>query len=272
MFQTTTAFNGNISDWDISKVTNISYMFKSATAFNQNISGWNVSNVSNLTQYGNNASLMPTEFRNSDLYGYFQYPLANSTALGSAINAWISNSSTAEQTYGNPSNWDVSKVTDMSGLFEDVTFSEDISNWDVSNVTNMQDMFENCMFNGDISNWNTSKVSNTQDMFKDSIFNGDISNWDVSKVTNMESMFLANTSFNNGGDSWKEEAGGVHGLRGTGGSDGTMTQSTDLWNSTSGYNLFDGGVIYEWHGARNICQRNRVCINAISNCENNNTL
>ena len=249
MFQTTTAFNGNISDWDISKVTNISYMFKSATAFNQNISGWNVSNVSNLTQYGNNASLMPTEFRNSDLYGYFQYPLANSTALGSAINAWISNSSTAEQTYGNPSNWDVSKVTDMSGLFEDVTFSEDISNWDVSNVTNMQDMFENCMFNGDISNWNTSKVSNMQDMFKDSIFNGDISNWDVSKVTNMESMFLANTSFNNGGDSWKEEAGGVHGLRGTGGSDGTMTQSTDLWNSTSGYNLFDGGVIYEWHGA-----------------------
>ena len=96
----------------------------------------------------------------------------------------------------------------MSGLFEDVTFSEDISNWDVSNVTNMQDMFENCMFNGDISNWNTSKVSNMQDMFKDSIFNGDISNWDVSKVTNMESMFLANTSFNNGGDSWKEEAGG----------------------------------------------------------------
>ena len=84
---------------------------------------------------------------------------------------------------------------------------------------------------------------------------------------------LANTSFNNGGDSWKEEAGGVHGLRGTGGSDGTMTQSTDLWNNTSGYNLFDGGVIYEWHGAtHNICQRNRVCINAISNCENNNTL
>jgi len=248
MFQTNTAFNGDIGDWDVSKVTNIDYMFKNATAFNKDISGWNISKVSSFTQYGYNASLMPTKFKESNLYGYFQYQLADSTALGSAINAWISNSSTAEQTYGNLSNWDVSKVTDMSGLFEDVTFSGDISNWDVSNVQNMKDMFEGCTFNGDISNWNTSKVQNMQDMFKDSTFNGDISNWNVSKVTTMESMFLRNTSFNNG-VSLKEEAGGVHGLRGTGGSDGTMTQSTDLWNSTSGYNLFDGGVIYEWHGA-----------------------
>jgi len=202
MFQTNTAFNGDISDWDISKVTNISYMFKYATAFNQDISGWNTSKVSNFYHYGNNASLMPTKFKNSDLYGYFQYQLGDSTALSSAINAWISNSSTAEGTYGNPSNWDVSKVTDMSGLFEDVTFSEDISNWDVSNVQNMQDMFEGCTFNGDISNWNTSKVQNMQDMFKESTFNGDISNWNVSKVTTMESMFKGNASFNNGGDSW----------------------------------------------------------------------
>ncbi|GIS52563.1 MAG: hypothetical protein Ct9H90mP28_2790 [Paracoccaceae bacterium] len=251
MFQTNTAFNGNISDWDISKVTNINYMFKNATAFNQDITRWNVSKVSNYIQYGNNASLMPTDFRNSNLYGYFKYQLADSSALGSAINAWISNSSSAEQTYGDPSNWDVSKVTDMTGLFEGSTFNGDISNWVVSNVTNMKDMFEGSTFNGDISNWDVAKVSNMQDMFKGSTFNGDISNWDVSQVTTMESMFSGNTHFNNGGDSWKEEAGGVHGLRGTGGTDGTMTQTTDLWNSTSGYNLFYNSVTYEWHGATN---------------------
>ena len=39
---------------------------------------------------------------------------------------------------------DVSKITDMSYLFEGTAFNGDISNWDVSNVTDMNDMFANC--------------------------------------------------------------------------------------------------------------------------------
>jgi surface protein len=39
-------------------------------------------------------------------------------------------------------NWDVSKVTDMSFMFNKAkSFNEDISNWDVSNVTDMEWMF-----------------------------------------------------------------------------------------------------------------------------------
>ena len=39
-------------------------------------------------------------------------------------------------------NWDVSNVTNMSGMFEGAkSFNQDISNWDVSNVTNMISMF-----------------------------------------------------------------------------------------------------------------------------------
>ena len=38
-------------------------------------------------------------------------------ALEIAINAWITNPTTAETTYGHISTWDVSKVTDMSDLF-----------------------------------------------------------------------------------------------------------------------------------------------------------
>ena len=46
--------------------------------------------------------------------------------------------------------WDVSKVTDMSGLFwGHENFDENISNWDVSNVTNMNSMFIGC-FNKDL--------------------------------------------------------------------------------------------------------------------------
>jgi len=36
-------------------------------------------------------------------------------------------------------------------MFEDSKFNGDISQWDVSNVTNMCGMFSNSVFNGDIS-------------------------------------------------------------------------------------------------------------------------
>ena len=53
---------------------------------------------------------------------------------------------------------DVSRITDMSRLFEWSQFNGDISKWDVSNVKNMSGMFMNSQFNGDISKWNVSKV------------------------------------------------------------------------------------------------------------------
>ena len=44
---------------------------------------------------------------------------------------------------------DVSKITDMYGLFSLTDFNGDISRWDVSNVENMQEMFFNSNFNGE---------------------------------------------------------------------------------------------------------------------------
>ena len=70
---------------------------------------------------------------------------------------------------------DVSKITDMSHLFDDTNFKGDISKWDVSNVKNMNSMFAYSDFDGDISKWDVSKVRNMSSMFARSKFNGDIS-------------------------------------------------------------------------------------------------
>ena len=60
--------------------------------------------------------------------------------------------------YGDCKYWDVSNVTDMSGLFEGTEFNGDISDWDVSKVTDMSILFADSQFNGDISKWEVGKV------------------------------------------------------------------------------------------------------------------
>ena len=99
---------------------------------------------------------------------------------------------------------DVSKITDMSSLFEYSDFNGNISNWDVSNVTNMKYMFYGCKnFNSDISNLDVSSVTNMSYMFSGcKMFNQDISDWNVSKVTDMDCMFYKCTNFNQDISDW----------------------------------------------------------------------
>ena len=108
------------------------------------------------------------------------------------------------------SNWDVSRVTDMSNLFN----YEYYTRYDVSpktekkpitsktvfetilgrkNVNKAQDKILKKLFqefNENISSWNVSNVTNMEGMFKSAWkFNQDISKWNVSNVTNMKDMF-----------------------------------------------------------------------------------
>ena len=118
--------------------------------------------------------------------------------------------------------WDVSTVTDMSGLFVDdesanaideakgidgaKEFNGDLSKWDVSRVSNMENTFSFASsFNGDLSKWDVSRVTDMFGMFAGaSSFNSDISKWDVSSVTDMEQMFSGASSFAQTlcGDAW----------------------------------------------------------------------
>jgi len=99
----------------------------------------------------------------------------------------------------NINDWDVSKITDMSGMFRDASsFNQNIGSWNISSVTDMNCMFTTAKaFNQNISKWDVSKVININSIFSDaSSFNQDIGNWNVSSVTDMGSAFAGAGTFN----------------------------------------------------------------------------
>ena len=99
---TLSKFDGDISEWNVSNVTNMKFMFANCkyTGKNGDVSDWDVSNV----------TLMTGMFYNSKYNGDI-------------------------------SNWDVSSVKDMILMFYNSSFNGDISNWDVSNVKYKENMF-----------------------------------------------------------------------------------------------------------------------------------
>ncbi|MEX0275599.1 MAG: BspA family leucine-rich repeat surface protein, partial [Flavobacteriaceae bacterium] len=140
---------------------------------------------------------------------------------------------------GNPSfsNWDVSNITNMSRMFHETYFNQDISSWDVSNVTNMSGMFSGAhKFNQDISPWDVSDVTNMSGMFLGVDFNTHefdqpIGSWDVSNVTDMSSMFGSAEgycNFNQPLNDW--DVSNVVTMRGMFGGAKNFNQDISQWN------------------------------------------
>eukprot|EP00964_Phaeocystis_antarctica_P034323 scaffold19509_cov60-Phaeocystis_antarctica.AAC.1 len=70
------------------------------------------------------------------------YAFTSTAALKTAVRAYNANSAAATATYGLIADWDVSGITDMRGLFKDLTdFNAELSNWNTAGVTNMGYMF-----------------------------------------------------------------------------------------------------------------------------------
>ena len=106
---------------------------------------------------------------------------------------------------GDLSQWDVAGVTDMNGMFSFATaFDGNVSDWDVSQVTDMGRMFSFAgSFDGDVSDWDVSQVTDMDGMFLGAAaFDGDVSDWDVSQVTDMSEMFSSAGSFDGDVSDW----------------------------------------------------------------------
>jgi len=56
MFQNAATFNQAIGSWNVSNVTDMSYMFQNATTFNKDLYNWNVAKVTNMTAMFQNTS------------------------------------------------------------------------------------------------------------------------------------------------------------------------------------------------------------------------
>jgi len=142
------------------------------------------------------------------------------------------------------SSWDVSSVTDMAYMFGGAdSFNQDLSSWDVSSVTDMADMFGGAdSFNQDLSSWDVSSVIDMTDMFSGAdSFNQPLNSWDVSSVTNMYFMFNGATSFNQPLNSWDVSSVTEmsHMFNGATSFDQDLS-SWDVSSVTSMYSMFSG--------------------------------
>ena len=190
MFAGAAAFDGEISEWDVSAVTDMSSMFDNAYDFNGNLSGWNVSAV-------------------NDMRGMFW----TATKFNQPLNNWDVSSTTDmsfmfsyADSFNQPLNdWDVLAVRDISGMFDGATsFDQLLNSWNVSSVRDMSDMFDGATsFDQPLNSWNVSSVRDMSDMFDGATsFDQPLNSWNVSSVRDMSDMFDGATSFDQPLNSW----------------------------------------------------------------------
>ena len=217
------SFNYNISFWDTSNVTNMSFMFYISNSFDQPIGDWDVSNVTDMQYMFFRASVFNQDIGDWDV--------SNVTSMAYMF-------SEADEFNQDIGDWDTSRVTNMWGLFrEAVSFNQDIGSWDTSRVTNMSTLFlEAEAFNQDIGGWNTSNVTSTSRMFLNATsFNQPIGGWDTSSVIDMSRMFAGATSFNQPIGNW--DVSGVQNMGSMFFFAPNFNQDISSWDTSSAENI-----------------------------------
>lgn len=180
-----------ISNWDTSKVENMSFMFsdcESLTNLNA-LANWNTSNVKTLRAAFNGQSNLES------LEGIKKWDVSNVTSLYYTFYDDVKLTS-----LNGLEDWDVSNVESLGDTFRNCKKLSDVSalkKWNTSKVKTLAYLFEACSelhsLNG-LEDWNTSSVTSILLIFSSTDLT-DISalrRWDVSKVTDMRFIFRNN--------------------------------------------------------------------------------
>ena len=125
-------FNDDISAWDTSNVTDMSYMFHGAKSFNQPLNDWCVDNVTNMR------GMFSCVRYKDDGYGGYYVRVIRGSSFNQPLN-----------------DWRVDNVTDMREMFAYASsFNQPLNDWRVDKVTNMGGMFINASaFNQPLNDW-----------------------------------------------------------------------------------------------------------------------
>ena len=99
-------FITNLVTWDVSSVTDMSYMFQNAFAFNQNISSWIFSSVLSMSFMFKNVTLS-TDIYDSLLISMSQQTLQNGVVFGGGNSQYSSNAADAIEILENQFGWTI---------------------------------------------------------------------------------------------------------------------------------------------------------------------
>jgi len=157
----------DLSKWDTSNVTNMSYMF-SKSDFNNKLT-LDTSNVKNMSFMFSNSSFnqqldldtsnvkdMSCMFMSSK----YNYPLNFDTSNVKDMSCMFMNSK-----YNQPLHFDTSKVKNMDAMFKKSEYNQPLP-FDVSNVKCMYFIFGESKFTGDISDWNIKETYENRSAIK----------------------------------------------------------------------------------------------------------
>ena len=107
------------------------------------------------------------------------------------------------------SRWNLSKVQNMARMFESCSNVPNVTLWDVSNVTTFFRMFAACSnFDQPLAGWNVSNGTNFSYMFYGCLkFNQPLTRWDVSNGTDFSHMFHSCHKFDQPLNHWGTKLG-----------------------------------------------------------------
>ena len=143
-----TATYGLIAGWDVSMITDMSWLFSGLANFNADFSSWDTSKVTNMYEM----------FFNSPA---FNQPLSIDTSKVTDMDRMFQGA----RAFNQPLSFDTSEVTDMRQMFRSAdAFNQPLS-FDTSEVTDMDRMFQGAwVFNQPLS-FDLSEVTDMREMF-----------------------------------------------------------------------------------------------------------
>ena len=155
------------------------------TTYGRPIGNWNVSQIrdfNNLFDSGRNQDMSRFDF---DLSGW---DVSSAETMRQMFRGTVS----FQDARNGLSDWNVARVTDMSGMFDSSAFAGNISKWQVARVTDFS-FFAHfaSSFESDVSKWSVGSVNDASWMFRAAKqFTSDVSGWDVSNIGNFTLMYV----------------------------------------------------------------------------------